>query len=305
MQNTKHATLSSWLLWAPLRFAVISLGLMLGTTLLYNAIATRIYTASPIPQTPIVILLTLSIAFAATLLIRRLPCEKMDRNNFIRIHNAQTFILSITLIVSSIILFMNPDKFMLQLLWLETHASLSFLILAIIAAIFYMYLLGLLISNIYAKYLRTRDMDIPAWKVICSMPFGFSMLWSAGYLMNTKPVTKKSKSDNWYSRITNWVLAKQSNTILSFICITLLSGFFFGFRSILLTFALALVYGIWALQVGAKTLSKDISHRYTNTAIIINIILLVLIIGFNTMVPSPQEVQVVISDISQINETIQ
>ncbi len=305
MQNTKHATLSSWLLWSPLRFAIISLGLMLGSTLLYSIIVHRIYDTPPPSQTPIVILLTLSVAFAATLLIRRLPCDKMDRDKFISIHNAQTFILSITLIISSIILFMNLDKFMLQLLWLETHASLSFLILAVIAAIFYMYLLGLLISNIYAKYLRARDMNIPAWKTVCSMPFGFSMLWSAGYLMNTKTTPKKAKSDNWYSRLTNWILEKQSNTVLAFICITLLSGFFFGFRSILLTFALALIYGIWALQVGTKTLSKNISHKYTNTAIIINIILLILIIVFNAIIPSPQDVQVVISDVTQINETIQ
>ena len=73
----------------------------------------------------------------------------------------------------------------------------------------------------------------------------------------------------------------------------------------LLTFSLALIFGIWALQSGTKPFIKNIAGKYANAAVIFNAILVILFIGFYAFMPTTtQDVQLTISD-TEIIETQQ
>ncbi len=299
MPNKTNSKLSTWLFWSPLKFAFISLGIMLTAAFIFSIIASHLYGNIALPQTPLLIILILGILGGAIIQIRKLPSEKMDRQSFIALHNGQTVILSLAFLIASYLIFINYQQIMFSMLIMETQSSLSFLTILIAAALFYLYLTGLAIANIYAKIRRIREFNVPTWKIIASMPFGFSGLWAAGYLLNTptpKHPTVQIKS-KWYSAWTQWVISRPAATITTFIAITTLSGFFFGFNAILLTFSLALIFGIWTLQIGTNQFIKTIPTKYATTTVIINIALLILFLGFRALVPpTTQNVQINIAD---------
>lgn len=307
MKNTNTKKLSIWTFWSPLKFAAISFGIMITTAFIYSLIAGAIYAPAQVPQTPLLTLLLIGFVGAIAIQIKQLPREKMDRTSFVAIHNIQTILLSVLFIVSSYMLARHAQQIMFYLLVMETHMSATFLITLTASLLFYLYLLGLLFANIYAKFRRARELNIPTWKIICSMPFGFSALWVPGYILDTgtaKTATFAPKSKHLNSA-TKWVISRPAHTIATFVLITVLSGFFFGFNAVLLTFSLALIFGIWVLQTGTKTFHKNIPDKYSTITVIFNIVLLVLFIGFHTFIPTTtQEVQINISD-TEIIETPQ
>ena len=305
MPNKTNTKLSTWLFWSPLKFAFISLGIILITAFIFSFIASRFYINTAMPQTPLLAILTIGILTSGIIQIRNLPAIKMDRQSFIALHNGQTIILSLAFMIASYLIFINYQQIMFSMLIMNTQSSPSFLIILIIIALFYLYLTGLTFANIYAKIRRIRELNVPTWKIIFSMPFGFSGLWAAGYLLNTHPskqsaVQIKSK---WYSAWTQRTISHPATTIATFIFITILSGFFFGFNAVLLTFSLTLIFGIWVLQVGTNQFTKTIPHKFATTTVIINIALLTILLGFRALVPpTTQDVQINISDMNTITE---
>jgi hypothetical protein len=142
--------------------------------------------------------------------------------------------------------------------------------------------------------------NIPTWKIILSIPFGFSALWVPGYLLNTKQIKNPSQKINskWYNRVINWTTSNQLNTISMFVFITIISSFFAGLNAMLLTFIFALIFGIWVLQIGAKTFEKNIAKKYSSVAIITNIALIIIFSCFYIFAPQPsQNIQISVSDI--------
>ncbi|MDW3024824.1 MAG: hypothetical protein R8N50_04030 [Alphaproteobacteria bacterium] len=299
MKKNKSNLFSTWILWSPLKFAAISFGIMITTALIYSLIANAVYGPQFTSQTPMLILLTLGFLGAIAIQIQTLPRRKMDRASFITIHNTQTIILSTLFIIASYLLARHSQQIIFYLLIMETKLSNTFLIILTASLLFFLYLSGLLFANFYAKFRRIREFNIPVWKIICSMPFGFSALWTPGYLLDSetaKNPTYAPKS-KYLNRASNWIISRPAHTISTFIVITTLSGFFFGFNSVLLTFSLTLIFGIWALQRGAKNFAKKMPEKYANYTVILNLVLLTLFIGFFTLVPSTtQNAQLTISD---------
>ena len=245
------------------------------------------------------ILLALGFICSIALQINSLPRAKMDQLSFISIHNTQTVLLSGLFITSSYLLARYAQQIMFYLFMLETRLSATFIITLTASLLFYLYLLGLAIANIYAKFRRIREFNVPTWKIICSMPFGFAALWTPGYIIKSTATkatafTPKSK---WMQRATNWICLRPANTIATFIAITTLSGFFFGFNAVLLTFSLTLIFGIWALQRGTKSFIQDMPRKYATASVIFNVALLAItIIYFAIPHTSDQDVQITISD---------
>lgn len=307
MKKTNAKNFSTWTLWSPLKFALISFGIMITTAFIYSLIASIIYTPVTMPQAPLVTLLSIGFIGAIAIQIKSLPREKMDRTSFVAIHNTQTTILSVLFIAGSYLIVKYAQPILFYLLTMGSNISGTFIIALTASLLFYLYLLGLLFANIYAKFRRARELNIPTWKIICSMPFGFAALWTPGYILDygaTKTPTYIPKSKH-ITNAMNWVVSRPTHTIATFIAITLLSGFFFGFNAVLLTFSLTLIFGIWALQRGTKNFIKSIPGKYTNTAIIFNIALIILFIGFYAFIPkATQDVQLTISD-TEIIETQQ
>lgn len=290
---SRHQKISTWTLWQPLKFALISFFAIVLTTRLYTLL-----TQSTSP-TPLLILLILSITTAGFLQIHATPHIKMDKKSFIAIHNAQYLILSFATLLSSILIIKYAQQILVNLLLLESQSTWSFVTTLSFVSIFYLYLIGILISNIYAKFRRIHNFGIPAWKIILTMPFGFSALWAPGYIIDNTDtkIPSVNPRTKWYKTITDWATSGTLQTIISFITINILSGFFFGFSMVLLTFALTLIFAIWALQSGLKKFTKHIGGKYTTCAIAFNIAILVLILGFRAIVPATiQDVQTTISE---------
>lgn len=298
MQKQQHNTLL-WTLWSPLKFAASALILMLTITFVYVFGSLAFYGASTvIPQSHIITYLIITLVFCVAYQIRHMPRDKMSQASFVSIHNAQTFILSALFLCASYFLAKYAQQILLNLILMGSNLSVTFILITVVASLLYLYLTGLFIANIYAKYLRARALKIPTWKFLFSIPFGFSAIWVPGYFLDTDTTNNKTvKSTNWYAKITNWSIARPINTILSFIFISTLSGFFFGFNSVLLTFCLTLIFGLWYLQIGSKNFIKNINKRYSTMAVIINIALIVILSCFSAFVPvTTQNVQINISD---------
>lgn len=303
MKKNKTAKFSTWTLWAPLKFAVTSFCIMITTAFIYSLIAGAIYTPSSIPQTPLLILLALGLAGAIAIEIKSLPHAKIDRTSFIAIHTTQTIILSGLFIISSYLLAYYAQQIMFYLFMLETRISATFTITLTASLLFYLYIMGLLFANIYAKYRRARTFNIPAWKILFSIPFGFSALWAPGYIIKStsNKATTFPPQSKFLNCITNWIIARPSHTIASFILVTTFSGFFFGFNLVLLTFSLTLIFGIWALQSGTKNVTKNIANKYATSSVIFNIaIISITILFFALTPPTTQNVEINISDIQTI-----
>lgn len=292
MKPNAQSKLSTWLLWAPIKFALISFFATTIIAFVYSFIAGYVSPDTPLSTTPLMILVTVAIILCIAYSVYSLPRIKMDRSSFIAIHNAQTLIMTALFVFISYILTRNAQSLMLQLFVLETQSSLTFFLAIIALALSLLYITGISVANAYAKYQRIRAMGIPMWKVILSVPFGFSALWTPGYILetNTTKTPGQQISCSWYARLQNWILGKQTNINTSYVVVTFISSFFFGSYSVLLTFCLAIMFGIWALQVGVKKFTKNIGGTYATTAVILNIALIIIFTCFALFVSPASEV---------------
>lgn len=301
---TKSSKLSTWLLWGPLRFSVICLCLMivftLGSSLLSNLFMDGIQTIS---QTPLFISLTFSFIISIYILIKKLPNIKMDRHSFISIYNSQIFLSFILFSLTTYLLLSHQQEIMFQLMILDSKYSGSLLCILILLSLYLLYMTGIYITNIYVKFLRIQQFKIPFWKIVLSIPFGFSALWIPGYLLDTK--TEKNTSvptkSKWYSKVMNWTLQNNINTISMFVFITILSGFFIGLAPALLTLTFALMFGIWTLQIGSTKFEKQIAQKYSTVAVIINIIMIIVFCIFYISTPK-SDIQINITDTQIITQ---
>jgi len=233
---------------------------------------------------------------AAGWLVRTMPAGNLNRRQFVAINNAQTIITSVAFIASTLIIAYNAQKLMLRLLWMESNSSASFMIVIVLLALFYLYLSGVFIGNLYAKYRRVRTMGVGVWKTLATAPFGFCMLWIPGYLMDD------DKKDSvpvggWYDRLTRWTMARPVRSAAVLVLLVVMSGFTFGFPAIILTLTLGALFAAWSAIVGPDTLRKNIGGAYATTAIIINIAAIIGVIGyFSLAAPQktslPQQVEI-------------
>ena len=289
----KTTTLLTWLLKTPFKFALISFI----TSILAVIIFSLIFSNNTTSATPLYILLTIAFAISTYFTVRSLPKIKMDRPSFVAIHSAQTllgFLLFTTLIY---ILTHNQQTLMFRLMTFDSSHPNIFMFIVVLISLYLLFLLGTAVVNFYIKICRIQQFNIPTWKIIFSFPFGFSMLWVPGYLLDTKPVKTPSQEikSKTYSKIINWVLTNNINTVFAFIFITLLSGFFVGMAPMLLTFILAIIFGLWSTQTGAKKFEKQMNKTYSTIAVIINIAMIIAISCFYLFAPQPN-VHINISD---------
>lgn len=304
MPTTKNQKLSSWLLSRPAIFALISFGLMFGATLLAMLVAYFLHMGDTSTRIMIGAATTLAFLTAIAVHVRKLPPHNLDQYSFVAINNAQTVIVSCVFIISIIAIIANAQNIMLRLLWLETHTAPGFVLLMVIGALFYLYLTGIYIGNIYAKYRRVRTLGVPMWRALCTAPFGFAMLWIPGYILpdNTDKEPILTVRSSWYSKLTKWIIGNPTHTAAALTIVLLLLGMFFGFNAMLLSFGLSLVFATWAMCTGIKKFRTNIGGAYTWTAIGINIAAWIIIISLAILAPKlPQNNDVNIT----INETVE
>lgn len=273
MQKTCTSQLHTWILRAPLKFAIYTFCAFLTVGLLYTLIIGTIYAHAPLPIQPLLYITFITLIFFTYKLYKHLPPTPPDQISFVATHNAQMTITSIAFFLISILLFQNADILALKL------SSGTYILTVATSCIICLYLIGIIFSNIFLKFMRIQTFKIPTWKIILSMPFGFAALWTPGYILKTKQSETNTFiiKSNWYKRLTHQILSHQSTTIAVYALITTLSGFIFGIRSVLLTFILALIFGIWTISVGTEKFIKEAPKKYSTFAIIINMIVIIVI----------------------------
>ena len=171
------------------------------------------------------------------------------------------------------------QMWLLTLMQNPTGIIIGFL-LAVCLVLLSLYILGVTIMVFWACFLRARTMNIPLWKIICSIPFGFDMLWVPGYFIPAKQSKKTVVATNikWISNLTNWTFARLSNAGFLFTALIIGTGIFNGLTTTLLSLSILLLFAIWIMQMGDKKFEKNIGNTYATTAVIINIVIIAYVI---------------------------
>ncbi|MFQ6703877.1 MAG: hypothetical protein ACLRFP_02220 [Alphaproteobacteria bacterium] len=270
-------TLKHWLVKTPIFFAITSFLFAIVVAILCGLIL-----KDANPTMPIVgIAITITTLLSAILAIRRLGIHKMDRTGLTMIFNTEMLILAIASFVSFITLMkFIPFQIWLYNLMQSTGGIIFAIILATCIVLASLYVFGLTIVGLWAKFLRARTMNIPLWKIICSIPFGFDMIWIPGYFLPNKTDKKPilNTNTNWILKLTNWTMTRPANAGLIFTSLIILTGLFSGISGTLLTLSMLMLFGIWAIQIGAKKFEKTIGNTYATTAVVINILIITYMI---------------------------
>ncbi|MDR0741805.1 MAG: hypothetical protein LBF28_03455 [Rickettsiales bacterium] len=272
--------------YEPAKFALLSFGLMLGVVLICYLISGAIA-----KENAAIPFLLMGISAAATLIftickyIKWLPKENLDRRSFIAIDNGLTFVYFMFAAVAAILAARNPQNIL-------SPSNSMFLLsgTTIIVSIICLYVFGLLIASVYATYRRALAMGVPKWKAILSVPFAINLLWFPGYLMADDPKAKPAVAirAKWYSKLTDWVVAKPINAILLFLFTMSISALLFDPYSLSIKLFLGAIFCIWLLIAGGRAFKKNIGGAYATAAAFLNI---AFIIGFVVLFsgnPQPQ-----------------
>ena len=278
MPETKLSKLSTWLFKRPAIFAVFSTLLMFVSLLIYN-LSVHISMAATVQHDILLIsLITLAFFICIVGLIRSLPPKNLDRPSFVAIVNGQTIIFVTLAAIAQLLSYTYglPAALMIAYGIATPLIIIGMLIICLIAA----YTAGIQIAGLYAKYRRVRAMGVSMWRIICTAPFGFTMLWIPGYLLPA-PASKEpaiSLSTGWYARLTKFILKRPANTIITFAILMLMNGLLFGFNMALSMLAITLVFACWVMITGVQNFRKNIGGAYTWAAIGVNVILWVITI---------------------------
>lgn len=293
MARKKSQSLLTWLLWHPLKFALIAFGLIVLISAVLNAMGVS-------TDGPIAFGVIIAVVIAAAITFWYMPRDNMDRRGFIALTNAQTLIATTIFWASAIIIATYQAQITNKLLWMATMQSGMFFTIFVLVGVFYMYLFGVSLTNLYTKYQRCREMGISPWKIILSMPFGFGLLWTPGYLLDdgNKNNSSVTISARWYERLTNWIMSNPIYTTLAFALIVIYSGFFAGFNAALLTLASAVVFAIWLRIAGLSGFRGAQNRTYAYVAIVVNI---AIIIGFILLATNNTMMTINITDIAPVN----
>lgn len=293
MARKKSQSLLTWLLWHPLKFALIAFGLIVLISAVLNAMGVS-------TDGPIAFGVIIAVVIAAAITFWYMPRDNMDRRGFIALNNAQTLIATTIFWASAIIIATYQAQITNKLLWMATMQSGMFFTIFVLVGVFYMYLFGVSLTNLYTKYQRCREMGISPWKIILSMPFGFGLLWTPGYLLDdgNKNNSSVTISARWYERLTNWIMSNPIYTTLAFALIVIYSGFFAGFNAALLTLASAVVFAIWLRIAGLSGFRGAQNRTYAYVAIVVNI---AIIIGFILLATNNTMMTINITDIAPVN----
>jgi hypothetical protein len=143
-----------------------------------------------------------------------------------------------------------------------------------------LYLIGVTISGIYAKYKRAVTLGITPWKVILSMPFAFLLMWTPGYLIKEKENIKSNLEikSNWYSKFNKWVLANANNTLFMFLILLFIKSLGAGITTMIFSALLLVIYALWVTKYKSNFV-KNINDGYAMTVVGINIAVLLAVIA--------------------------
>jgi len=273
MKNTPQ--LKQWLLNKPAMFALMFFCLLTGLTLVYFFVVSLLHFET---LTPLYFILFLSFVYSAYYMIKKLPHDKIPQNDFIAITNGSAIISIISSFIALAVFGIYGPVFQHKMMMMYLSSPILFGIIAFIISLISLYVLGVAISGLYAKYKRATTIGISPWRVILSMPFAFLLTWVPGYLIEEK--NKKSNlviKSKLYNRFNNWVLSSFSNILFVFLFLTFTRAVIAGIPTLILTAALLVLYALWYKKHKSDFI-KNINNGYALTSIGINIAFIISVL---------------------------
>ncbi len=266
--TNETAKLSTWLLKAPLKFALSATLLSLAAIFIYALIARQGTVAWPIFS-----IFGVITAICAVWMLRRTPSVQLSHREFVAIDLG----ISIILIIMPIVLLVAGYFVIIPLIgkMIAQQSIISLAILGIFACIISMYQIGLSIINMQPVYNRTRTLGVPKWKAIFSLPF--SLLAIPCYMLDDKKNTTQSVKigSTWYDRFINQIISRDMYIWAAIIATTFAAVLIApGAAIIILPMVVSeiLIYLIWEKVTGREKLRKNIGGAFATTAVILNIL---------------------------------
>ena len=269
--QTKKTQLKSWLLTKPLMFMLWFLILGLILSFGYSVIQSVFNFESMIP---LYVLLALTFILPACYMIQKLPHDKMNQSDFVAITNGAGIVSIIASLIAILIVGGYGKNIQRDMMILYVSHPTMFYILMLTS----LYLIGLAISGIYAKYKRATTLGISPWHVILSMPFAFLLIWTPGYLIKDKEIKSGLEiKSHWYSKLNKWVLSNFGNTLFAFLLLIFLKSLIAGTAPLVLAIISLIIYVLWYTKHKSDFI-KNINQGYALTAVGINIAILLAVI---------------------------
>lgn len=274
MQKEK-TKLKSWLLIKPLMFTLwcLILGTILGFA--YSFIQSIFNFESMIP---LYILCALTFILPACYIIQKLPHEKMGQNDFVAITNGAGFISIIASLVAILTIGFYGENLQRDMLMMYILHPTMFYGILLFVFVTSLYLIGVALSGIYAKYKRATTIGISPWRVILSMPFTFLLMWTPGYLIQDKEIKSELEiKSSWFKKLNKWVLANFNNTLFMFLLLLFFKCVIAGTATLVLSALLLILYVLWYVKHKSDFI-KNINKGYALTAVGINLAILFAVI---------------------------
>ena len=274
MQQIK-TQLKTWLFTKPIIFASLCIGFGLAFGLCYALIQTFLNFESMVP---IYILFGLSILLPACYIIKKLPHTDMNQNDFVAITNGAGIISIAASFLAIILAMVYSNVSQHGILTLYMFHPLKFYTLVLLTLFSSLYLIGVAISNIYAKYKRAVTLGISPWKVILSMPFAFLLMWTPGYLVKGKDGKSGLKiKSSWYNKLNKWVLSNFNNTLFAFVFLLFFKSVIAGTMTLVLATISLIIYTLWYVKHKSDFVA-NINNGYASTAVCINLAILIAVL---------------------------
>lgn len=273
--KTTKNSLRTWLFDRP---AIFSICTFLVTSLICvtYAIISALFNINVMG--PLVLFVFLGFCWTIYRMIKKLPHDDMYRDDFIAISNGCSLIAIFIPLITLLFLGFDVNMLRYKFMWLYVFQPGLLWLLAIIAILLYLYLFGVAVSNVYAKYKRAVQIGISKRLIIASMPFTFFLMWTPGYLIpDTKNNSNLNIKSRWYSKFNKWVVANTTNTLFIFLTFVLFTNVFSGMLSLLLTGSLLVIYALWNLKYKDKFI-KQVNNGYALTAVALNISILIAVL---------------------------
>lgn len=298
-QSGQPISLMSWTLWRPLRFAIISFAIMCGVGALYSLIVPHIM-ATPI-MWPLWVLFGICLGGTTYLMLRRMPRGDLSQRGFIALDTLQIIVMYLALF-GTVLVATQLQRIAYQMMMAGHAGNTWFVITVAVVSIFALYMVGLGLSNLYAKFRRARSMGVPAWAAILSMPFSFGLFWIPGYILpdTTTPESCVTIRPKWYDKLSQKIADNIIASTLAFVILTLVSGLLAGMQTLLVTGIILAAFFAWAAIYGVAKFKKNIGGAYSLFAVCTNIIMIIatiILIAINAN-QTPQNVTMNISDVT-------
>ena len=272
--------LKQWLFNKPAIFSLMFFGLAVILGLVFSVIQTLFHFESPASISfALYFIFGSSFIYSIYYMIKKLPHDKLYQSDFVAITNGVSIISIISSLIAISAFGLYGPIFQRKMMGMYLLHPALFTVVFLAVTLVSLYILGVAISGVYAKYKRATTLGVSPWKVILSMPFAFLLLWTPGYLIEEKGGKKSNTSikSKWYKRFNDWVLSNYSNILFVFIFFLFAKSVIAGIPTLILTLALLVVYALWYKKHKSDFI-KDIDNGYALTAVGINLAILISVV---------------------------